>query len=74
MRSNAEPVQLVRSELAERAQALGLDISGLPEKSAEAAIRDAERACFLAENDASIDLCNAVIEEHGLLGDHSRLF
>ncbi|HEX4416435.1 MAG TPA: type II toxin-antitoxin system CcdA family antitoxin [Kofleriaceae bacterium] len=65
-------------ELVDRAKALGLDVSAVTKAALEAAIlkaeRTADRARFLAENDAAIDQCNAIVEKYGVFGDDVRLF
>jgi antitoxin CcdA len=74
-RPRAAPVEWkLRAALAERAKALNVNVSEIIEKAVEAAIQDAERARFLAENEAAIDQYNAFVAEHGVFSDELRQF
>jgi post-segregation antitoxin (ccd killing protein) len=76
--AKAQPQTALPQELVDRAKALGLDVSAVTKAALEAAIlkaeRTADRARFLAENDAAIDQCNAIVEKYGVFGDDVRLF
>ena len=62
----------LRVELVQRAKALGLNLSEVVESALERAIRDAEQARWLAENEAAIEHYNSVIEKYGLFGEEFR--
>ncbi len=64
----------IRPELAARAKELGLNLSALLETALEQAIRDAERAQWLAENKEAIEQYNVRIRKHGLFSDRFRKF
>ncbi|CAN5921809.1 hypothetical protein BH11MYX3_BH11MYX3_33310 [soil metagenome] len=64
----------LRSDLVERAKALGLNLSDVVERSLEAVILDAERTRWLADNEAAIEHYNAFVEKHGLFGDEFRAY
>jgi antitoxin CcdA len=53
------------------AKALGPDLS---EGALEEAIREAEQARWLAENEKAINYYNAFVEKHGLFGEEYREF
>jgi antitoxin CcdA len=55
-----------------RAKALGLDLSDVVESALAKAIREAEQARWLADNEAAIDDYNAFVEKHGLFGEEFR--
>jgi len=57
-----------------RAKELGLNLSGLLEEAVTRAIRDAERARWLEENEAAIQYANEHAEKHGLFSDRWRKF
>lgn len=63
------PVELVR-----RAKAAGLNLSQVVERALVAAIREAEQARWLSENEQAIDQYNAFVERHGAFGDDLRGF
>ena len=74
-RARKSPTNLsLRLDLVERARAVGLNLSQVVERALEAAIVAAERARWLAENEAAIEQYNAFVEEHGLFGDEFRAF
>jgi antitoxin CcdA len=64
----------LRVELVQRAKALGLNLSEVVDSALERAIREAEQARWLAENEAAIEYYNSVIEKHGLFGEEFRKF
>jgi antitoxin CcdA len=64
----------LRVELVQRAKALGLNLSDVVESALERAIRDAEQARWLAENEEAIKQYNAFVEEHGYFGEEFREF
>ncbi|MBK9035908.1 MAG: type II toxin-antitoxin system CcdA family antitoxin [Myxococcales bacterium] len=64
----------VRTDLVQRARALGLNLSEILEAGLTAAIADAERAQWLAENEEAIDAYNRRVLEHGLWSDGLRRF
>jgi len=64
----------LRADLVRRAKRLGLNLSQVVETALEAAIRDAEKDQWLAENQQAIAEYNAFIAKHGLFGDDQRLF
>ena len=81
----AQPASLLPSELVVRAQVAGVNAVEIAANAIEAAIvaaaeskdvgdASAERARLLAENEIAIAQTNAIIEQHGLLGDGLRLF
>jgi antitoxin CcdA len=77
MRSRAKkaPTNLsVRTDLAQRARALKLNLSQVMEDALEKAIRKAERERWLAENETAIDEYNARVEKHGVFGERWRRF
>ncbi len=63
------PVELVR-----RAKAAGLNLSQVVERALVAAIREAEQARWLSENEQAIEQYNAFVERHGAFGDDLRGF
>ena len=63
------PVDLVR-----RAKELNLNLSQLVERTLARAIREAEQARWLAENEQAIDEYNAFVERHGAFSDDFRPF
>jgi antitoxin CcdA len=74
-RARKTPTNLsLRIDLVQRAKALGLNLSDVVESALEKAIREAEQARWLAENEAAIDYYNAFIEKHGLFGEEFRQF
>ena len=74
-RARKTPTNLsLRSDLVQRARALGLNLSEVVQSALEKAIREAEQARWLAENEDAIDHYNAVIEKYGLFGDEFRQF
>lgn len=58
----------------QRAKALGLNLSDVVEGALENAIREAEQARWLADNEEAIDYYNAFIEKHGMFGEEFRQF
>jgi antitoxin CcdA len=74
-RARKTPTNLsLRSDLVQRAKALGLNLSEVVQSALEKAIREAEQARWLAENKDAIDYYNAFIEEHGMFGEEFRQF
>jgi len=74
-RARKTPTNLsLRSDLVQRAKALGLNLSEFVEGALEKVIREAEQARWLAENEEAIDHYNAVIEKYGLFGEEFRQF
>ena len=74
-RARKTPTNLsLRSDLVQRAKVLGLNLSEVVEGALEKAIREAEQARWLAENEAAIDYYNAFIEKHGMFGEEFRQF
>lgn len=74
-RTRKTPTNLsLRIDLVQRAKALGLNLSEVVESALEKAIREAEQARWLAENEKAIDYYNAFVEEHGLFGEEFRQF
>jgi antitoxin CcdA len=63
------PVDLVR-----RAKAVGLNLSQVVERALAAAIREAEQARWLSENEQAIEQYNAFVERHGTFSDELRAF
>lgn len=64
----------LRIDLVQRAKALGLNLSEVVESALDKAIREAEQARWLAENEKAIEYYNAFVEEHGLFGEEFRQF
>lgn len=64
----------LRTDLVERAKALGLNLSDVVESSLEAIIAAAEQSRWLAENEEAIDYYNAFVEKHGVFGEEHRKF
>lgn len=64
----------IRADLAERAKALGINLSGLVEAALSHAIAEAERTAWLAENEAAIDTYNARVSERGVFSDDWRKY
>jgi antitoxin CcdA len=74
-RARKTPTNLsLRTDLVQRAKALGMNLSEVLESALEKAIREAEQARWLAENEAAIDHYNSVIEKYGLFGEEFRQF
>jgi len=74
-RARKTPTNLsLRTDLVQRAKALGLNLSDVVESALEKVIREAEQARWLAENEEAIDHYNAVIEKYGLFGEEFRQF
>ena len=74
-RARKTPTNLsLRSDLVQRAKALGLNLSEVVQGALEKAIREAEQARWLAENEEAIDYYNSFIEEHGMFGEEFRQF
>lgn len=74
-RSRKAPTNLsLRVDLVQRAKALGLNLSDVVERALANAIREAEQARWLADNEAAIDYYNAFVEKHGLFGEEFRQF
>ena len=64
----------LRTDLVERAKALGLNLSDVVESTLEAVIAAAERSRWLAENEEAIDYYNSFVEKHGVFGEEHRKF
>jgi antitoxin CcdA len=74
-RARKTPTNLsLRIDLVQRAKALHLNLSEVVESALEKAIRDAEQARWLSENEEAIEHYNSVIEKYGLFGDEFRQF
>jgi antitoxin CcdA len=74
-RARKTPTNLsLRNDLVQRAKALGLNLSEVVEGALEKAIREAEQARWLAENEEAIEYYNAFIEKHGMFGEEFRQF
>ena len=64
----------LRIDLVQRAKALGLNLSDIAERALEKAIREAEQARWLAENEKAIEYYNDFVEKHGYFGEEFRQF
>lgn len=64
----------LRTDLVERAKALGLNLSDVVESTLEAVIAAAEQSRWLAENEEAIEYYNAFVEKHGVFGEEHRRF
>jgi antitoxin CcdA len=64
----------VRADLIRAARARELNLSEVLERALEAAIREADRRAWLAENEAAIDEYNAQVEKRGVFSDGIRKF
>lgn len=64
----------LRPELVDEARELGLNLSSVVQSALEAAIREAKRARWLAENEAAIDYYNDFVKMHGVFGEEFRQF
>lgn len=64
----------IRADLVKRAKQLGLNLSGLAESAIEHAIREAENAKWLEENEEAIRYTNDHVAKHGLFSDSWRKF
>lgn len=64
----------LRADLAQRAKALGINLSELLEAALSHAIAEADRAAWRAENQEAIDSYNARVREHGVFSDDWRRF
>jgi antitoxin CcdA len=64
----------VRQDLVRHARAMKLNLSEVLEHALERAIRDAERASWLAENEESIEEYNRRVEKRGVFSDSWRRF
>ncbi|NUO49885.1 MAG: acetoacetyl-CoA synthase [Polyangiaceae bacterium] len=74
-RPRKSPTNLsVREDYVRRAKALKLNLSELLENALETAIRDAERAAWLEENEQAISEYNAQVAERGVFSDGLRRF
>ena len=74
-RARKTPTNLsIRTDLVERARTLGINLSGLLEQAIEHAIKDAERAAWLASNEEAIDAYNTFVDKHGVFSDDWRKF
>jgi antitoxin CcdA len=62
------------ADLVRRAKELKLNLSQLVERTLARAIREAEQARWLAENEQAIEQYNAFVEKHGVFSDDHRLF
>jgi antitoxin CcdA len=74
-RARKAPTNLsLRVDLVRRAKALDLNLSEVVEHALQKAILEAERARWLAENEAAIDYYNDFVEKHGVFGEEFRPF
>ena len=64
----------VNSDLMAQARELGLDVSALLEERLAAAVREARREAWLAENEQAISEYNDRVAERGSFGDRARRF
>ena len=64
----------VNAALLDQAKALDINLSATFEAALEVEVRVRKRERWLAENSAAITAYNAHLEEHGIFGDHVRLF
>lgn len=64
----------LRADLVQRARELKLNLSAVLEDALEHAVREAERAAWLAENSDAIDDYNARIAKRGAFSDDWRRF
>jgi len=64
----------VNAELLDQAKALDINLSATLEKALEAEVRARKRELWREENREAIAAYNTHIEEHGVFGDHARLF
>jgi antitoxin CcdA len=64
----------VPGDLVSRAKELNLNLSEVLEVALRHAIRDAERAAWLASNQAAIESYNARVDERGVFSDDWRKF
>jgi antitoxin CcdA len=62
------------TDLVRRAKALDLNLSQVVERALAAAIRAAEQARWLSENEQAIEEYNAFVERHGAFSDDFRQF
>jgi antitoxin CcdA len=58
----------------QRAKGLGLNLSEVVEEALDKAIREAEQARWVAENEQAIEYYNAFVEKHGMFGEEFRQF
>ena len=74
-RARKTPTNLsLRIDLVQRAKVLGLNLSEVVDSALEKAIREAEQARWLAENEKAIEHYNSVIEKYGMFGEEFRQF
>lgn len=64
----------VSPELVALAKARKLNLSRVLEDALERALRDSERAAWLAENEEAIEDYNARVAKHGVFSDDWRRF
>ena len=64
----------VNSDLMAQARELGLNVSALLEERLAAAVREARRKAWLAENEQAVSEYNDRVAEHGSFGDRARRF
>jgi antitoxin CcdA len=64
----------VNSDLMAQARELGLNVSALLEERLAAAVREARREAWLAENEQAVSEYNDRVAERGSFGDRARRF
>jgi antitoxin CcdA len=64
----------VREDYVRRAKSLGLNLSEILEHALGVAIRDAERAEWLADNEQAMSEYNAQVVKRGVFSDGARRF
>ncbi|MFO7857849.1 MAG: type II toxin-antitoxin system CcdA family antitoxin [Ectothiorhodospiraceae bacterium] len=64
----------VNSDLMTQARELGLNVSALLEERLAAAVRDARRERWIAQNRQAIDEYNERVADYGSFGDRTRRF
>jgi len=64
----------VNADLLSKARELDINLSATLEQALAAALRDNQRARWLADNKSAIDAYNDHIEKHGVFSDGLRSF
>lgn len=64
----------VNEDLLNKAKEMGINLSATLEQALATALRDKQRAMWLADNKAAIDAYNDHVDKHGVFSDGLRSF
>lgn len=64
----------INRELLAEARNLNINLSATLEKALTEQVRQARREQWLKENRDAMELCNELVEQHGLFSDKHRVF